>query len=240
MTLKYEIVLKNPDGEVEKFSLLVAKRSGVRNLVLRLADADTVKVSAPFRASICEVEEFVKKHSEWIFAERGRFSKNRSLKDYLVANPVIWVAGNKMSASLHSTNAGAYWLEDFARGEIAFVFKDDADFKKLFLKYARDAIGRTLDFVAASRGLRVSKFSVRDQRSRWASRSSTGMLSFNWRMALLEPAYQEYIILHELAHEKFMDHSVSFWIYLSRLCENAKVIDKRLSKVAAEIFMLER
>ena len=240
MTQKYEIYLTNPEGGVEKFSLLIARRSGARNLVLRLISADTVKLSAPLRASLGDVEEFIRKHSAWIFDERLRFSKSKNLKDYLVANPVIWVAGKRLSVNLRATNSHPYWLEDVERGEILFAFKDDAELKKLFLKYARVSIGRTLEFTASSRGLSVYKFSVRDQRSRWASRSSTGMLSFNWRLALLEHTYQEYIILHELAHEKFMDHSVSFWIYLSRLCENAKAIDKRLSKVASEIYMVER
>ena len=72
------------------------------------------------------------------------------------------------------------------------------------------------------------------------SRSSTGTLSFNWRMVLLPCELQDYIVCHELAHVRFMDHSVSFWIFLNRLLPNAKSLDARLSKEGSEVFSVAR
>jgi predicted metal-dependent hydrolase len=207
---------------------------------MRLPGRDTISVTAPLRASMFEIEEFVKKHSEWVFNERERLGQCKTLREHFLENPYIWHGETRLKVSVVESRSKPFWIEDASGGEIAFEAKDDADLKKLFLRYARESIGRTLDSLAASKGFGARTYSVRDQRSRWASRSSTGMLSFNWRVALLEQKHQEYVILHELAHEKFMDHSVSFWIHLSRLCENAKRLDKEISKQASEIFMVER
>lgn len=84
-----------------------------------------------------------------------------------------------------------------------------------------------------------SRVSVRDQSSRWASRSSSGTLSLNWRIMLLSPEHQKYMVLHELAHTKFMDHSVSFWIFLNRICPNTQKLDREISRLSVEFFAIE-
>lgn len=94
--------------------------------------------------------------------------------------------------------------------------------------------------ISLETGIKFGRLSVRDQSSRWASRSSNGSLSFNWRIVLLQPELQDYIIRHELAHSRFMDHSVSFWIFLNRICPGAKRLDARLSKEGEEIFRIAR
>ena len=93
-----------------------------------------------------------------------------------------------------------------------------------------------LELAAEKFGVEYSRISVRNQSGRWASRSSSGALSFNERMLLLPCELQNYIICHELAHARFMDHSVSFWIWLGRLCPHAKRLDRELSKLSGKLF----
>jgi predicted metal-dependent hydrolase len=52
---------------------------------------------------------------------------------------------------------------------------------------------------------------IRDQRTRWGSCSSSGTLSFNWRLIMVPPAVMEYVVVHELAHMSVPNHSADFW-----------------------------
>ncbi|HYD35832.1 MAG TPA: SprT family zinc-dependent metalloprotease [Vitreimonas sp.] len=52
---------------------------------------------------------------------------------------------------------------------------------------------------------------LREQKSRWGSCSSTGNLNFNWRLVHYEPPIIDYVIIHELAHRTHMNHSAAFW-----------------------------
>lgn len=52
---------------------------------------------------------------------------------------------------------------------------------------------------------------IRNQRRRWGSCSSDGVLRFNWRLAMLDPSLTEYVVVHELAHLTHMNHSPDFW-----------------------------
>lgn len=59
---------------------------------------------------------------------------------------------------------------------------------------------------------------IRGQRTRWASCSPTGAMSFNWRLLLAPEPVLEYVVWHEVCHRHVMDHSPRFWALLGRHC----------------------
>ncbi len=72
--------------------------------------------------------------------------------------------------------------------------------------------------LAAQHGISVCRVTVRNQKSRWGSCSRRGTISLNWRL-IQSPAFvRDYIILHELAHRRQMNHSDKFWQEVARLC----------------------
>ena len=79
--------------------------------------------------------------------------------------------------------------------------------------------------IAARLGLTVRRVTVRDQSSRWGSCSTTGMLSFSWRLILAPSQVLDYLAAHEVAHLVEMNHSAKFWRLVQRICpdhESAK------------------
>lgn len=82
---------------------------------------------------------------------------------------------------------------------------------------------------AANAGLNYKRMIVRGQRTVWGSCSSTGTISLNYKLLFLEPDMVEYVLLHELAHTRHMNHSASFWGYLERLVPNARGYDEALN-----------
>ena len=61
------------------------------------------------------------------------------------------------------------------------------------------------------------RIALRDTTSRWGSCSSTGTMSFSWRLAFAPVDVMRYVVMHELAHVKHMDHSAEFWATVREL-----------------------
>ena len=68
----------------------------------------------------------------------------------------------------------------------------------------------------------IKRISVRDQSSRWGSCSTTGVLSYSWRLILAPPFVLDYLAVHEVAHLVEMNHSPRFWRLVNRLCPDAE------------------
>ena len=88
-----------------------------------------------------------------------------------------------------------------------------------FLKVlARDRLVAACDWHAGRLGLKFSKVTLRDTRSRWGSCTSDGGLMFSWRLIMAPPAVLDYVAAHEVAHLAQMNHSPAFWAVVQGLC----------------------
>lgn len=88
--------------------------------------------------------------------------------------------------------------------------------ERLYRRLARAEIGGRLDQAVASVGLSYTGLSIRSQRTRWASCSSSGAMSFNWRLLLAPERVLDYVIWHEVCHLEVPNHSSRFWELLER------------------------
>lgn len=76
---------------------------------------------------------------------------------------------------------------------------------------ARDELARRARPLAAQIGRKIARVSVRDTTSRWGSCSSSGNLSFSWRLIFAPQPVVEYVVAHEVAHLAEMNHGPRFW-----------------------------
>jgi predicted metal-dependent hydrolase len=75
-----------------------------------------------------------------------------------------------------------------------------------------------LDAAVARASTSYSGLQIRGQRTRWASCSSTGAMSFNWRLLLAPAEILDYVVEHEVTHLEIHDHSHRFWSLLGGRC----------------------
>lgn len=90
--------------------------------------------------------------------------------------------------------------------------------------------------LAAHHGLIVRRVTIRNQRSRWGSCSSTGHISLNFRLLLMPDSVREYILIHELMHLKQANHSIRFWRCVEAACPAFRDAERWLKKHGPSLF----
>ena len=111
-----------------------------------------------------------------------------------------------------------YLLREPDSDAVGIVDAGDATpaLERFYRRAARTEIASRLDRATALAGSAYSGLAIRAQRTRWASCSPGGHMSFNWRLLLAPERVLEYVVWHEVCHLEILDHSRSFWALLER------------------------
>ena len=199
-----------------------------RRYTLRVQAATReVVLTMPPRGSIKEARAFAEKHGAWIAARLGRLAEAAPF-----AHGTEMPLRGALHRIVHRRNLrGTVWTETDAAGrrlicvagEAPHVERRIGDFLKREARRDLEAASRRY---AQKLGVTIKRISVRDQVSRWGSCSTTGVLSYSWRLILAPPFVLDYLAAHEVAHLIEMNHSPRFWRLVGRLCpamQRAKV-----------------
>jgi predicted metal-dependent hydrolase len=90
--------------------------------------------------------------------------------------------------------------------------------ERWYRRAARGEIAPRLDLACTLVGSSYSALTIRGQRTRWASCSPSGAMSFNWRLLLAPESVLDYVVWHEVCHLEVMNHSPRFWALLRQQC----------------------
>ncbi len=204
------------------FAVRVRRHRQARRYTLRIQSVTReVVLTIPPRGSIREARAFAQKHGGWIAARLKRLPEAAPFADGMrfplrgVEHRIVHRPSARGTAWTEASDGE--WLLCVA-GAAPHVARRVTDFLKRQALRDLDAASRR---AAAQIGVEVRRVSVRDQSSRWGSCSSTGVLSYSWRLVLAPPFVLDYLAVHEVAHLVEMNHSQRFWRLVQRHCPDA-------------------
>lgn len=110
-------------------------------------------------------------------------------------------------------------LAEYAQGQEAPLGEEEI---LTLAEQMRQRLPEKLNRHAASMGVTFGRVTIRCQQTRWGSCSSRGNLNFNCLLMLAPEEVLDYVVVHELAHRKQMNHSALFWQEVARECPDYK------------------
>ena len=101
---------------------------------------------------------------------------------------------------------------------------------KKLKKEARNHLTSLTGYWAEKIGVSYGRISIRGQKTRWGSCSSKGNLNYNYLLMLCPDDVIEYVVIHELCHRVYMNHSKRFWEKIEEFCPNYRQARKWLKQ----------
>ena len=199
--------------------LHLVRHRRARRYVLRLRPDGCARVTIPRGGSVVEARQFVGRQVAWLERQLLRQAAHP-------AAPRQWLPGTSILfrgqlVRLELGGEGEAKLVRFAQ-ELVRVGAGEIDLRPAVERHlwqlaARELPARVLE-LAAQHQLPVRRVTIRNQRSRWGSCSRRATISLNWRLVQAPVFVRDYLVLHELAHLREMNHSSRFWREVERLC----------------------
>ena len=206
------------------YAVRLRRHPQARRYTLRIQAATReVILTMPQRGSVREAKVFAQKHGAWVAARLDRLPEAVPFTDGMIVplrdvpHRIDHRRGERGTVWTASDQHGNRLL--CVAGALPHVTRRVADFLKREAKKDLEAASRSY---AEKLGITFRRVSVRDQSSRWGSCSTTGVLSYSWRLILAPPFVLDYLAAHEVAHLVEMNHSRRFWRVLLKMYPNAR------------------
>jgi predicted metal-dependent hydrolase len=187
----------------------VARSARARRVRVSVEGDGQVLVTLPRRAPARAAAEAVRELAPWI--ERRRRALSRAAQEVARTPGTVPYLGRELTLRPQPGRTRVH-----RRGDVLLVPAGDARpaLERWYRRQARTEIAPRLDAAVARAGTRYTGLTIRGQKTRWASCSSTAGMSFNWRLLLAPEAVLDYVVEHEVCHIEIMDHSPRFWALL--------------------------
>lgn len=198
--------------------LLMVRHRRARRYLLRLGPDGSARVTIPPRGTLEGARAFVERNRKWLAAQLSHLPSSAGPSASLKAGDQIWFRGERLPLAVLSSGQVQLGTERLAVPETPADLRPFVE--RHLQRLAKQELPALVARLAAQHGFsgNVKRVTIRNQRTRWGSCSSRGTISLNWRLIQAPDFVRDYIILHELAHFRHMNHSARFWQDVKRLC----------------------
>lgn len=220
------------------YRVRISPRSRRVRLNLSARDGLTVVIPRGFNAR--RIPAIVEARKGWIEKHLRRFSEAarvvaENLPDLLPetidlpAIDEIWHIAYRSTGAQHAVEVETYGLGELVlSGAVHDHAACRSVLKRWLSRRAAEELKPLLARIAEENGFRCNRVTIRSQKTRWGSCSVRKTISLNCHLLLLPADIVRYVLLHELCHTVYMNHSEKFWSLLARFEPDSKAMRRRM------------
>lgn len=204
-------------SEIVSYRFRRARRRSIGIMI----DDDGLRVAAPNHAPIVEVETFIREKARWVLKKLSewRAAPKPPMVNWSEGSTIALLGAPVTIALLPgrrgiSLEHGQLGIGLAPRGEPAALRKRGIAWIK---ERARALLGERLALYAANLGVPTPSLALSNARTQWGLCHQDGRVRLNWRLIHLPLHLVDYVVAHELAHLREMNHSARFWAVVGRL-----------------------
>jgi predicted metal-dependent hydrolase len=202
-------------GQAVDYSL---RRSRRRTIGLAI-DQRGLRISAPLQARDGDIETLIRRHGQWVLDKLAAWQQRPAPEKLAVSDgTVLTILGQPLTITVTALGRARWqWVGD----KLHLWPSPTTDAGQLLEKALRDkaraVFSERLAHYAPGLAVTPPPLRLSSARTRWGSCSRHG-IALNWRLLFMPLPIVDYVVCHELAHLKEMNHSPRFWSVVEQLC----------------------
>lgn len=212
-------------------------RENRRTLSISIGKMGEVIVKAPKRLSDKEINEYLLLKQDWINKHRNKIISN--LKQYhsiINGEKILYLGELYEVKDVKNLKQSTFQNNTLYVKECDSKDKKLKNIKKWYMNLASNLLKNRLDYFSKLLNLQYAEFSLTNAKNKWGSCSTEKKIMLNWRLAMLNCALQDYVIVHELCHLLEMNHSQKFYKCIEAILPDYKI---RRSNIKNYAFLLQ-
>jgi len=200
----------------------VRRHPSARRMTLRVSRTQrAVIMTLPHQCDLQQADAFLNSHLDWVRERLGSIPEPQPFKDG--AQIPFRGQAHRIRFIPNRRGRGVVTIGAGANGHPVLQVHGEAEhcarrLKDWLTAAARRDITDRVAWHATRLKLQPNRITIRDQVSRWGSCSSSGNLSFSWRLIMAPPDVLDYVAAHEVAHLAEMNHGPRFWELVRKTC----------------------
>lgn len=192
-----------------------------RRLAVRVLPGGYVEVVVPQGTRPRTVQQFVARHRRWIEHKVEQYRPVDAMPADRLPDSIRFAASGHAFRLQYAAGDGSLRLQPagealVVHGDVGRVALVRHALQRFTMHMARAVLAPRLQQLSGVTGLSYHRLQIRRQRTRWGSCSRSGTISLNACLLFQPPEVVDYLLIHELAHTRHMNHSRRFWALVAR------------------------
>ncbi|MBF2761492.1 MAG: M48 family metallopeptidase [Ectothiorhodospiraceae bacterium AqS1] len=212
-----------------------------RHIHFLINEAGELELRAPWRFGLESAQAILRENEARVLGLLEKARRRQSLRPSLITGTPLPLLDRSLFLDVHpspfSTSAKRRPARVERRGDRLWVSvpapEDQELLRKALEKWYRGQgkvhFAERIEHYSPQLRVPEPTLSIRGQRSRWGSCSTSGRVSLNWRLMMAPTALSDYVVVHELCHLRYMNHSPSFWSLVESIVPDYRLRRRKLN-----------
>lgn len=243
LTKKYGIMnyVKLRKGEVRMYTIKYKDKeieyevvkSKIKNVYIHIKDGRVI-VKAPVRVKDKDIQNVVEEKKKWIYEKLENLSKEEykqgSKISLLGKEYPLKIKFVKQNVSDIYIEDGKMVVEIPRKNKKEYTSKIEELLDDVYIKVAEKEVDMAMQIVTRIVGIKPNKYRIRKLKTAWGTCSANKNITINSSLMKYDRTVIQYVVLHEICHLKYMNHSSEFWKMVEKYMKDYKDVRKRLKK----------
>lgn len=201
------------------------KRSNRKTMSLYIERDGSISILAPKDLEIDEIEKLIESKKYWIYKsleEWALLNKSKQKRDFVNGEGFLYMGRSYRLNLVENQDKSLKLYKGYFCLDKSYINNAYGIFKEFYREKASEKIKERVEYYKNKIGVNPNEIRVMELKNRWASCSDKGNLNFHWKCIMAPLTIIDYIIVHELVHLIYPNHTDAFWNEVDKVLPDYK------------------